>query len=116
MLESGHETKTEMVTIDVPVSYEFVDRCNLHRISVQPVGDNDTFRIGVNFWAWRHKYRNGHEKSSHESCESLDQTILHRISVNIFATTTAFLEIGAGRSTIGIKPRGSEVVFPLARA
>ena len=38
--------------------------------------------IGVNFWAPRHKHRNGNNDSRRESCEFIiNRTILHRILV-----------------------------------
>ena len=46
--------------------------------------DNEVSGIGVDFWAPRHKHRNGHESGPRESCEPLDRTILHRISVRTF--------------------------------
>ena len=55
------------------------------------------FWICGGHWKWspRHKPRNCHESSPRESCEFIDQTNLHRISVQTFLWWRRFLGSGS---------------------
>ena len=57
--------------------------------------------------ALRHKHRNVHESSPRESCEFINRTILHRISVRTFLWWWRFLWSG---STFGPRDINTEMV------
>ena len=68
---------------------------------------NGKHKNGVNFWAPRHKHRNGHENSPGESWGPLNRTILHRISVRACLWWRFFFGLG---STFGARDINTEMV------